>query len=190
MVCSLIRKCKVTIDPSRTYQTIDGFGFSEAFQGANLVVKLAAEKQKFVIDLLFNTTSGAGFSILRNGIGSSPNSNNDWMNTILPTNPGSPSATPKYVWDGKDSGQLFISQQAVAYGVKTIYADAWSAPGFMKTNNNDANGGYLCGLRGRTCSSGDWRQAYANYLVQYVKFYAEAGVPITHIGHLNEPDLR
>jgi len=112
------------------------------------------------------------------------------MNSILPTNPGSPSATPKYVWDGKDSGQLFMAQQAVAYGVKTIYADAWSAPGFMKTNGNDANGGYLCGLSGHSCSSGDWRQAFANYLVQYIKFYAESGVPITHIGHLNEPDLR
>jgi len=154
------------------------------------VVNLAADKQKYVIDLLFNTTIGAGFSILRNGIGSSQNSNNDWMNSILPTSPGSPNAAPNYVWDGKDSGQLFISQQAVKYGVKTIYADAWSAPGFMKTNNNDANGGYLCGLKGHSCSSGDWRQAFANYLVQYVKFYAEAGVPITHIGHLNEPDLR
>ncbi|KAH8589276.1 glycoside hydrolase superfamily [Bisporella sp. PMI_857] len=179
----------LTINPAQTYQTIDGFGFSQAFQRANLVVNLGAEKQKYVLDLLFNTTTGAGFSILRNGIGSSPNSNNDWMNTILPTNPGSPSATPRYVWDGKDSGQLFMAKQAVAYGVKTIYADAWSAPGFMKTNGNDAGGGYLCGLTGHSCSSGDWRQAYANYLVQYIRFYQQEGVNVTHIGHLNEPDL-
>jgi O-glycosyl hydrolase len=52
--------------------------------------------------------------------------------------------------------------------VKIIYADAWSAPGYMKTNGNDANGGTLCGLSGARCSSGDWRQAYADYLVRYV----------------------
>lgn len=39
------------------------------------------------------------------------------------------------VWDGKDSGQIFLSQRAQEYGVKTFYANAWSAPGCMKTNN-------------------------------------------------------
>jgi O-glycosyl hydrolase len=72
------------------------------------------------------------------------------------------------VWDGSDSNQVWVSQQAVSYGVKTIYADAWSAPSFMKTTNNQAGGGYLCGVSGETCSSGDWRQAYANFLVKYV----------------------
>lgn len=65
------------------------------------------------------------------------------MNTILPKGPSSASGTPAYVWDGKDSGQFFVSKKAVEYGVKTFYANAWSAPGFMKSNGNDANGGTL-----------------------------------------------
>jgi O-glycosyl hydrolase len=183
-------KTSITVNLAQTYQTIDGFGFSEAFQRANTIVNLPADKQKYALDLLFSTTNGAGMTILRNGIGSSPDSSSDHMNTILPKSPGSPSGTPNYVWDGKDSGQLFVAQQAVNnYGVKTIYADAWSAPGFMKTNGNDANGGSLCGVTGASCSSGDWRQAYANYLVQYVKYYQAAGVNITHLGFLNEPEL-
>lgn len=87
------------------------------------------------------------------------------------------------------SGQVWFSTKALAYGVKTFYADAWSAPGFMKTNGLDTNGGYLCGVTGETCSTGDWRQAYANFLVQYVKYYAAAGITVTHLGFLNEPDL-
>ena len=59
----------------------------------------------------------------------------------------------------------------VKYGVKTFYANAWSAPGFMKTNNRDSNGGGLCGIPGYTCASGDWRQAYANYLVKLIQLY-------------------
>jgi hypothetical protein len=47
---------------------------------------------------------------------------------------------------------------------------------------------YLCGSPAHTCSSGDWRQAYANFLVKYVQLYAAAGLPITHLGFLNEPD--
>lgn len=48
---------------------------------------------------------------------------------------------------------------------------------------------YLCGTPGHDCASGDWRQAYANYLVQYVKFYQQEGLDITHLGFLNEPDF-
>src|ERR1700753_3034642 len=106
---------KVTINTSQKYQTMDGFGFSEAFQRANNIVDLKEPLRSQLVDLLFNATSGAGFTIVRNGIGSSPNSSNDWMNTIEPNNPGGPSATPKYVWDGKDSGQLWVSQQGVKY---------------------------------------------------------------------------
>jgi len=91
--------------------------------------------------------------------------------------------------DDNDTGQVWFSQSAMSYGVKTIYADAWSAPGFMKTNGNEANGGYLCGVTGETCASGDWRQTYANLIVQYIKYYASAGIPITHVGFLNEPDF-
>lgn len=114
----------ITVDLSRTFQKMDGFGFSLAFQRANLITNMSDKtKQRELLDLLFNRTTGAGFSILRNGIGSTPNSNSDFMNTIAPNNPGGPRATPQYVWDGKDSGQLFVSQEAVKnYGVKTIYA--------------------------------------------------------------------
>ncbi|GAP86292.1 putative glycoside hydrolase family 30 protein [Rosellinia necatrix] len=179
----------VTINLDREYQIIDGFGCSEAFQRAVQMSKLTEDKQQYTLDLLFNTTSGAGLSILRNGIGSSPDMSSDHMVSIQPKNPGGPSSTPQYVWDGSDNKQLWVSQEAMKRGVRTIYADAWSAPGYMKTNGNDANGGSLCGVGGATCSSGDWRQAYADYLVQYVKYYLEAGVAITHLGFLNEPEL-
>ncbi|KAF2260847.1 putative endo-exoxylanase [Lojkania enalia] len=179
----------ITVDPSRTYQKMDGFGTSETFQRANQMHALSPELQRYSLDLLFNRTTGAGFTILRNGIGSSPDSSSDHMVSIQPRNPGSPNAAPQYVWDGNDNSQVWLSTEAVKYGVKTFYANAWSAPGYMKTNNNDANGGTLCGVSGASCSSGDWRQAYANYLVQYITYYKEVGVDITHVGFLNEPEL-
>ncbi|KAL1599506.1 hypothetical protein SLS60_007309 [Paraconiothyrium brasiliense] len=180
----------ITVDLTKTYQTMDGFGMSETFQRANQMHALSPELQRYALDLLFNRTSGAGFSILRNGIGSSPDSSSDHMVSIQPKSPGGPSAAPKYVWDGNDNSQVWVSTEAVkTYGVKTVYANAWSAPGYMKTNNNDANGGSLCGVSGATCSSGDWKQAYANYLVQYITYYKELGVDVTHLGFLNEPDL-
>ncbi len=172
----------LTVSPDTTYQKMDGFGCSLAFQRANLITNMKdAAKQRQLLDLLFNTTSGAGLSILRNGIGSSPDSSSDHMNTFAPKNPGGPKATPQYQFDGKDSGQLFVSQEAYkTYGVRNIYADAWSAPGYMKTNGNEANGGSI---------AADWRQAYADYLLAYVGFYKDAGVTVSHLGFLNEPEF-
>ncbi|KAF3925511.1 hypothetical protein AA313_de0208509 [Arthrobotrys entomopaga] len=183
LTATALGQTAITVNTGTTYQTIDGFGFSQAFGRASQFQSTASALQKQALDFLFSKTTGAGFSIIRNRIGSGGSGD-----SIEPNNPGSPSAAPTYVWDDNDSGQVWFSTQAKNYGVTTIYADAWSAPGFMKTSGSDSTPGYLCGTPGHTCSSGDWRQAYANFLVQYVKYYNSVGLPITHLGFLNEPD--
>jgi O-glycosyl hydrolase len=178
------RATTVTVNLGEIHQTMDGFGFSEAFGRAANLYNLPSAQRSHALDLLFSPTVGAGFTILRNRIGSGGSGD-----SIEPTGPSSPSATPKYTWDHSEGYQVWLSQQAKnLYNVTRFYANAWSAPGFMKTNGKDTNGGYLCGVSGKTCSSGDWRQAYANFLVQYIKDYASEGIAITELGFLNEPD--
>jgi len=176
-----------SINGATTYQTIAGFGASEAFGEAGSVMNAPASVQQQVLDDLYSPTNGAGLTILRNEIGA------DQGNSIEPTNPGGPNATPNYLpmsQTGQDQGQLWFAQQLKSrYGITNVYADAWSAPGYMKTNGSASNGGQVCGTPGASCSSGDWRQAYANYLVQYAKDYAAAGVPLTYLGPSNEPDF-
>ncbi len=175
-----------TINGATTYQTIAGFGASEAFGEAATVMNASSSVQTQALGLLYSPTSGAGLTILRNEISA------DSGGTIEPNNPGGPSATPNYVSlasINQDQGQLWFAQQIKQrFGVSNVFADAWSAPGFMKTNNSTSNGGQVCGVPGASCSSGDWRQAYANYLVQYARDYAAAGVPLSYIGPSNEPD--
>lgn len=168
----------ITVSPSTTYQVIDGFGFSEAFGFGQSIASASSSIQSQAVNYMFSTTQGAGMTILRNRIAG-----------IEPNAPSGPNAQPTYHWDGNDAGQVWWSKQARANGVKYIYADAWTAPAFMKTNDNTSNGGYLCGTTGENCASGDWRQAYANYLVQYVKFYKQEGIDIDFLGWLNEPEF-
>lgn len=185
----------VTIDPSVHFQTIDGYGVSlinEPKSVNNLVPdvgSLTPAQQSQVMNLLFGR-SGADMNILRIELGAGetyplygpvPNF------TIEPNAPASPDATPSYVWDGSADGDVQLAQMAQRLGAR-IYADAWSAPAYMKTNDNVYNGGELCGLS-TTCASGDWTQAYANYLAQYVKDYESSGVKIDYLSPYNEPDL-
>lgn len=120
----------VTVQVGSTLQQIDGFGVSQAFgRAAEFRDMLSGDPQKQGLDYLFNTTTGAGLTIIRNRIGSGTTGDD----SILPKSPGGPTAAANYSFDDNDRGQMWFSQQAMKYGVKTIYADAWSAPGFMKT---------------------------------------------------------
>ncbi|KAF2093669.1 putative endo-1,6-beta-D-glucanase BGN16.3 precursor [Rhizodiscina lignyota] len=190
---------QVTIDASKTFQEYDGMGFSQAFQRAThihgtraispLNETLSPKNSSLVLDLLF-TEKGANFNILRNGIGASLTDTYDLMLSIIPVDPGSPNAKPHYVFNHDDGSQVWLSKEAKKRQPNLlIYADAWSAPGFMKDNGTENFGGHLCGVTGTHCKTGDWRQAYANMLVQYIRFYAEEGIKIDYLGFLNEPDL-
>lgn len=170
----------IDIDDSVKYQKIDGFGVSTAFRRNELIKALPEDKQQEILDLWFSREKGAGLSILRLGIGARPaGSPYDQMVSIQPDDPGGPTAPPRYVWDGDDNSQVWIARAAQRYGVNRFFADAWSAPGYMKDNGDARNGGTLLP---------EWQRAYANYLVQYTKFYAREGVRITDLGFTNEPD--
>ncbi|HLI60830.1 MAG TPA: glycoside hydrolase family 30 beta sandwich domain-containing protein [Solirubrobacteraceae bacterium] len=181
------RGATVTIEGARSYQRIAGFGASEAFGQAATVMNASPAVQRQVLSLLYSPRRGAGLTILRNEISADPGT------TIEPDAPRSPSAPPRYLplsAIDQDQGQLWFARRIKAdYGITDVFADAWSAPGFMKTNGSPINGGTLCGVPGATCASGDWRQAYANYLAQYAKDYAAAGDPLSYVGPENEANI-
>src|SRR5215469_4120818 len=132
-----------TINGGQTFQTIAGFGASEGFGQAATVMNASSSVQQAALNDLYSPTSGAGLTILRNWISA------DSGSTIEPNSPGSPTGTPTYLpmsQTGQDAGQLWFAQQIKAdFGVTNVFADAWSAPAFMKTNNQTDNGGAVCG---------------------------------------------
>jgi len=177
----------VTINAAKHYQRIAGFGVSEGFGQAETLMSAPGSVQKQVLSLLYSPTRGAGLTILRNEISA------DKGFTIEQKAPSSPNGKPSYLTLAEvdqDQGQLWFAKQIRAdFGVSDVFADAWSAPRFMKTNHAAINGGAVCGVPGARCKSGDWRRAYADYLVQYAKEYAAAGVPLTYVGPENETTI-
>lgn len=81
----------VKVNPKTKYQKYDGTGISEAFQRSLVMHELDLPSQKLALDYLF-TTKGAGMTILRNGLGSSPNDGWDLMKSIAPEAPASNSS--------------------------------------------------------------------------------------------------
>lgn len=181
---------QISINVAVRHQVMIGGGCSGAFGVAcdqTGAQGLSTSNQQLVSDYLFNENIG-GLSILRNRVGSSP------TDGILGSCPATPSSPLNFTTLGSndstaDSCQLKLSQQALAANPDlVIYADAWSAPGCFKTDSTDINGGLICGVRGSNCTH-DWRQAYADYLVQYTKLYEEKGIRVNLLGAYNEPDF-
>jgi len=157
-------RAEILIESGRADQVIDGFGGSTAFAPAGQIRALPATERNQVLSLLFSPTRGAGLDILRIGLDGPP---------------------------GLDSfsDQIWVAKAAERFGVRTFWADSWSAPAAMKSNDSLDDGGSLCGLPGVSCTRSGARQAYARYLARKVEILERAGIPIVAIDPVNEPEL-
>lgn len=87
-----VQAATITVDEQQRYQSFDGIGVAEAFQRSLVLHELNTPSQNLALDYLFSSTKGAGLTILRNGLGSSPDDPFDLMESIAPVAPTSNSS--------------------------------------------------------------------------------------------------
>jgi glucosylceramidase len=167
----------ITLNPATTYQTMMGFGGSFTDAGAfalNAITNAATRQQ--AIDAYFGP-SGADYAICRSQMGAS-----DFSASL-------------YSYDDQ-AGDYALNNFSVQHDVPMmirwikealaknpnlkIFGSPWSAPAWMKTNNNMDNGGYLK-------SDANTQTAWALYFVKYVQAYKAQGIPVWGVTIQNEP---
>lgn len=172
----------ITVTPATTYQSMMGFGGSFTESAALAMNLLPAARRDSAISAYFGPT-GANYSICRAQINAS-----DFSQSL-------------YSFDDV-AGDFSLTNFSVAHDVPTIiryikdamvknpelkiFGSPWSAPAWMKTNNNMNNGGYLRGVTTGAVDS-NYMKAWALFFVKYVQAYAAQGVPIWGITIQNEP---
>jgi glucosylceramidase len=186
----------VAVDPSRTYQQIDGFGASLTDAAAWLFAKkLPRELTGSTFQLLFNRKDGIGVSFLRQPIGSSDlavtfYSYDDLCRqttTACTTPSGAPDPGLAHFSLAHDQEYILpLLRKALAINPDIkIMLTPWSPPGWMKTN------GSMLGVDPATKQPATLRpefyQAYANYLVKTIQGYQAAHVPVYALSVQNEP---
>lgn len=148
-------------------QQVDGFGCSLAFMG-QAIQNLPSTPRTAILQNLFSTTSGAGFSILRTRV--SP---------YLSTTPG----TYNYVSDTEEVGTRYLVNQAKTFGVSRFLASVWTPPAYSKTPQN-VNGGSID-------NSATSFTNYAAFLSDYVKTYdLTYNIQWYAISPQNEPEVQ
>jgi glucosylceramidase len=176
-------KLTITVDPSRSYQTMRGFGASITDSSAVVLSRLHPAARTAAMTDLFSPTRGDGLSVLRQPMGAS-----DFVAGDFYTYDDVPAGETDYAMEdftiAHDRPRILpLLRQALALNPDlTVVATPWSPPAWMKTN------GSLIG--GRLIDTPAIYQAYARYFVKFVQGYRKAGVPVDAVTLQNEPQNR
>jgi glucosylceramidase len=173
----------VVIDPTLTYQTMQGFGGAITDSSASVLYGLPAGQRAAVMASLFDPRTGDGLDYLRQPIGAS-----DFVTTAPYTYDDMPAGQTDYGMRhfsiSRDQAQILpLLRQAEALNPRLqIIASPWSPPAWMKTT------GTLIG--GRLTDDPRIYHSYALYLLKFIEAYQASGVTVNAITVQNEPQNR
>jgi len=164
----------ITINPSETFQTVDGFGYTLTGSSAQMITQLNKEEQTTLLQELFSLTDdGIGISVIRLSIGAS-----DMDREVFSYAEHEDKSLQNFSLQ-KDQIYLIPLLQKIKKINPTIkfIAAPWSPPVWMKTNNQ-TKGGEL---------KPEFYGTYAQYFVKYVQEMAKNGIEIYALTPQNEP---
>lgn len=168
----------VTISPSNTYQTMEGFGAAISESTAWLMQnKLSATQRSNLLYELFSTNNGIGLSALRVPIGASDFRLADY--TLDDVSAGTTDYSLTYFSIARDQAwviPLLRQIRTVSTNV-ALMATPWTPPAWMKNSTNLYYGRLNAGAY----------QVYAEYLLRFIQAYTATGLPIAAITLQNEP---
>ncbi len=168
----------IVIDDHQTFQQVDGFGFALTGGSAELLIKMnSTERAKIIKELFATDENNIGVSYLRLSIGASDLNSFVFSYDDLPDG-DSDFEMKKFSLsqDLKDVVPVLKEILSIDPSIR-ILGSPWSAPVWMKTNNN-IRGGQLR----KECFA-----AYALYFVKYIQAMKENGINIDAVTVQNEP---
>jgi glucosylceramidase len=171
------RGCRtIKVNAAKQYQIMDGFGFALTGGSADLIQQLPF-KQKILQELFSTRGDGIKLALLRISIGASDLGHTSFTYDDLPQGQTDLDLNQFRIRAG-DASVIPLLRDIVAINPAIkIIATPWSAPAWMKSNQNLVGGA----LRR------DFYDVYAAYLVMYIKQMNDNGIPIYAITPQNEP---
>jgi len=165
----------IFVDPEIKFQSFLGIGGAITDATAETFAKLSRETQKEFLTAYYDRNKGIGYSLARTSINSTDFSSDSY--TYVKDNDAA-LKTFNVAHDEKYRIPLIKQAIAAAGNNLPLFVSPWSPPAWMKTNNSMLKGGKL---------KAEFRQAWANYYVKFIKTYEKMGMPIWGLTVQNEP---
>ena len=168
----------IDVDDTKTFQTIDGFGFAVTGGSAQLLMRMDPEARAAILHELYaDDGNNIGSSYIRVSVGASDMNDHVYSYDDMPEGQTDPSMA-KFSLDPDRADVIPVLKEILAINPKIkILASPWSAPLWMKTSGV-ARGGVL---------KPEYFGAYADYFVKYIQGMQAAGIPIDTLTIQNEP---
>ena len=168
----------IDIDHRRTFQPIEGFGFTLTGGSAYLLAGLSKTERADLLQELFGPTEASvGLSCLRLSIGASDLGRKDFSYWGLPRGTKNPDLA-RFNLSAGDREVVPVLREILRINpTLKIMASPWSAPPWMKSN-----GSYVAGRLKPECYS-----EYARYFVKYVETMRAQDIHISAVTPQNEP---
>lgn len=170
----------IIVDETKTYQSIDGFGYTLTGSSAQLISKMdAAPRAALLKELFGNADNSIGISYLRLSIGASDLNPYVFSYDDIPSG-GTDESLSHFNLAFDRSTLVPLLQQILKINPQLkIMAAPWSAPAWMKDNNSTIGGTLQTRFYG----------VYANYFVKYLQAMKAAGITIDAVTPQNEPQV-
>jgi glucosylceramidase len=170
----------ITVDDTRRFQTMDGFGAAMTDSSAWLLEdQLPAAQRREVMSKLFDPRLGYGIgvSFIRVPLGASDLARNHYSYDDMPPGERDP-GLQHFSIDHDRAYILPALREALKLDPAiSVMATPWSPPGWMKTKDT------LIGGQLRADDSAE----FADYLIKSVAAYEKAGIPVRYLSLQNEP---
>jgi glucosylceramidase len=168
----------VDVDSTITYQSVDGFGYTLTGGSAFVINRLpAAQKTALLQELFGNGDNSIAISYLRVSIGASDLSAEVFSYNDMPVGQTDVNLTNFSL--SKDTVDLIPLLKEILLinpNIK-IMGSPWSAPVWMKTNNNSVGGSLQA----------QYYNVYAKYFVKYIQALKAKGIAVDAVTLQNEP---
>ena len=152
----------IRVYPEISYQTYQGFGGAFTIASVINYNKLSKDKKKEFLNAYFSS-EGLDYN---------------WGRICISSNDFAISSYENNNYQYEKSYFIPFIKDVLAIKDLTFLASSWSPPSYMKDNNSLCNGGKL--LK-------EYYEDYANYLIDYLKFYQKEKIKIKYLTMQNEP---
>lgn len=170
----------ITLDPSVTYQEMDGFGAAITGSSCYNLLKMTPENRTKLLKDTFDPINGMGYSYIRISIACSDFSLEDYTYCDKP-------GIENFEMHELDKRDLFpILKEILAINPNLkIMASPWTPPKWMKVNNLKDRKPFDSWTSGQL--NPDYYQDYATYFVKYIQAMEKEGFRIESMTIQNEP---
>jgi glucosylceramidase len=170
----------ITIDTSKHFQKVHGFGAAMTDASAEVLSKLPEDKRHSIMSELFGRASGGlGLSFTRLTLGASDFSTSDYSYDDTAGNVPDPLLRNFSIERAKRYVLPRVREALAINPDLLVMISPWSAPAWMKTTRSLIKGHLVP----------QYYPAFANYLARTVQAFGREGVPVSMLTIQNEPNF-